>query len=102
MAILTPISADAARSRIEAGALLIDVRSAAGRESAGTIPGATVVAKDEVAAFAARTAPDSDIVVFCGSIDGSGPFVDFLDEHGFTHVDHVDGGFDALRAAGVE
>ncbi|WP_213813660.1 rhodanese-like domain-containing protein [Glaciihabitans sp. dw_435] len=102
MADLTPISADQARARIEGGALLVDVRSEAGRESAGTITGATIVAKDEVAAFAARTAPDRDIVVFCGSIDGSGPFVNFLDEQGFSHVDHVDGGFDALRAAGVE
>jgi rhodanese-related sulfurtransferase len=100
MAEQTPISADDARGRVERGARIIDVRSQSGR-AAGSIVGAQPVAKDAVAEFAAATAKDTEIVVFCGTTAGSGPVVDYLDEQGFTGVVHVDGGFEALRDAGL-
>ncbi len=101
MSAVSPITAAAAaRSLIEGGALLVDVRSSGGRASAGAIPQALVVAKDDVASFAQSQDPDREIVVFCGSTDGSGPFVDYLDAHGFFAVSHVDGGFEALTSSG--
>ena len=98
MSAVSPISAEAARALIAGGALLVDVRSEAGRASAGAVAGALPVAKSDVAAFAEAQDHDREIVVFCGSIDGSGPFVDYLSAQGFTAVAHVDGGFEALTA----
>jgi len=94
-------SAEDARTRVEKGALLIDVRSEAGRAANGAIEGATVVAKDEVAAFAETLDKDQEVVIFCGTTAGSGPVADYLDDSGFTAVSHVEGGFDALAAEGL-
>jgi len=94
-------SAEEARARVEKGALLIDVRSDAGRAASGAIEGATVVAKDEVAAFAETLDKDQEVVIFCGTTAGSGPVADYLDDNGFTAVSHVEGGFDALAAEGL-
>jgi len=96
---IAPSAAADARDRIERGALLIDVRSDAGREANGAIDGATVVAKADVAAFAETLDKDREVVIFCGTTAGSGPVADYLDEHGFSAVSHVDGGFEALRDA---
>jgi len=97
----TPISADAALARVADGARVIDVRSLAGRSATGSLDGATVLAKDAVADFAATAAPDEELVVYCGTTAGSGPVVDWLSDNGFTNVSHVEGGFDALKAAGA-
>jgi rhodanese-related sulfurtransferase len=94
-------SAEDARTRVEKGALLIDVRSEAGRAASGTIEGATVVAKDEVAAFAETLDKDQEVVIFCGTTAGSGPVADYLDDQGFTAVSHVEGGFSALAEEGL-
>lgn len=95
-------SADEIKTRVEAGARVIDVRSDNGRASAGSLVGASIVAKDAVAEFAAATTDkDEELVVFCGTTAGSGPVVDYLEEHGFTNVVHVDGGFEALKDAGL-
>ena len=96
---IAPTTAADARDRIERGALLIDVRSDAGREASGTIVGATVVAKADVAAFAESIDKTREVVIFCGTTAGSGPVADYLDAHGFSAVSHVDGGFEALRDA---
>ena len=96
---ITPSTAAAARERVDRGALLIDVRSDAGRAAAGAIEGATVVLKEDVAAFAATLDTDREVVIFCGTTAGSGPVADYLDEQGFTAVSHVEGGYEALAAA---
>ena len=96
-----PIPADAGLARIAAGARVIDVRSLAGRTATGSIDGATIVAKDAVAEFAATVDADEDIVVYCGTTAGSGPVVDWLTDNGFTNVAHIEGGFDALKTAGA-
>lgn len=96
---IAPTPAAQARDRVERGALLVDVRSDAGREASGSIEGAIVVAKADVAAFAETLDTDREIVIFCGTTTGSGPVADYLDDHGFTAVSHVDGGFEALRDA---
>jgi rhodanese-related sulfurtransferase len=97
---IVPTSAADARERVDKGALLIDVRSEAGRAANGAIEGATVVLKEDVAAFASTLDTDREVVIFCGTTAGSGPVADYLDTHGFTAVSHVDGGYEALVAEG--
>lgn len=104
------ISADEAARLIADGVLLIDVRSEGGRASTGTVPGAVVVEKGNVAAgfgpesdarLPQVTGTDQKVVVFCGSVNGSGPVVEQLKVLGYSQALHVDGGFPALRDAGV-
>lgn len=99
-----------AAAKVTTGAVLIDVRSAAGRASAGALTGATVVAKDEVEQRFSLDSPDrvpgvdaldTPIVVVCGSVLGSGPVAAKLIGLGFTDVVHVEGGFPAWRDAGL-
>ncbi len=93
-----PISAQSARELVAHGALLIDVRGEEARSADGAIDNATPVEKSDVEAFAASHDSATPIVVFCGSTRGSGPVVEALAEHGFTTVNHVEGGYDALKA----
>lgn len=104
------ISPEEAARLIEDGVLLIDVRSEGGRASTGSVPGAVVVDRENVAQdfgpeSSARlsqvTGTDQKIVVFCGSVKGSGPVVEKLKVLGYSRALHVDGGFPALRDAGV-
>lgn len=104
------ITADAAAKLIEEGALLIDVRSEGGRASTGAVPGAVVVNREHVEEdFSLESAhrlpqlsgKDQKIVVFCGSVNGSRPVAQKLQVLGYANAVHVDGGFPALRDAGV-
>ena len=94
---------------VQNGAVLIDVRSQPTRERVGGIDGAIVVDRERLAElFGADSAerlvqvrsPEHPIVVVCGSVAGSQPVADWLVEHGHAAVAHVDGGFDAWKAAG--
>ncbi|HWJ84174.1 MAG TPA: rhodanese-like domain-containing protein [Cellulomonas sp.] len=109
-ALAPSVDAVHAAARVADGAFLIDVRSAAGRESTGSIPGATVVDRytvDETfdLTSATKLAPvlslDTPIVVVCGSVRGSGPVAAALREKGYTNVVHVEGGAGAWRDAGL-
>lgn len=96
----------AAGEQVAAGALLVDVRSAAGRASHGEIPGATLVDRTDLdALFGPAGAPvvalDTPVVVVCGSEAGSGPVAEALAARGYTHVSHVRGGFPAWKDAGL-
>jgi rhodanese-related sulfurtransferase len=103
------VTAAEGAARVAQGAVLIDVRSEAGRRSGGALGGAVVVGKDEVAA---KLAPDSSdripgidsertpIVVVCGSVRGSGPVAAQLVALGYSDVVHVAGGFPAWKEAG--
>ncbi len=104
------ITADAAAKLIEEGALLIDVRSEGGRASTGAVPGAVVVNREHVDEdfspesahrLAQLSGTDQKIVVFCGSVNGSRPVAQKLKVLGYANAVHVDGGFPALRDAGV-
>jgi rhodanese-related sulfurtransferase len=99
------VTAGEAVARVAAGAVLVDVRSDAGRAQDGAAPAARVVAKDAIAqdgAAALDGVPkDAEIVLFCGSVHGSGPTARSLFQQGFTNVVHVDGGFPALKGAGI-
>ncbi|MFI6425229.1 rhodanese-like domain-containing protein [Promicromonospora sp. NPDC050880] len=97
---------DAAGAKVAHGALLIDVRSAAGRASAGEIPGATLADRNNLdALFGPSDNPaitlDTPVVIVCGSVDGSGPVAEALAARGYTDVSHVDGGFPAWKQAGL-
>jgi rhodanese-related sulfurtransferase len=76
-----------------------------GRGRDGEIEGAIVVAKPDVLDILSRrlrpTSDDQKIVVFCGSVNGSGPVIEALTTAGFDNVVDVQGGFSALRAAGL-
>ncbi|MGA0616236.1 rhodanese-like domain-containing protein [Paracoccus sp. KR1-242] len=85
--------------------LLIDVRAPKGRAENGEIAGAIILPKPLVSqifsgAFAS-VPKDARIVVFCGSVNGSGPVVETLTGLGFTNVADVDGGFAALKERGI-
>ncbi|MFK4637852.1 rhodanese-like domain-containing protein [Paenarthrobacter histidinolovorans] len=104
------ITAEEAAKLIEEGALLIDVRSEGGRASTGAVPGAVVVNREHVEEdFNPESAhrlvqvsgTDQKIVVFCGSVNGSRPVAQKLEVLGYANAVHVDGGFPALRDAGV-
>ncbi|WP_432544033.1 rhodanese-like domain-containing protein [Kineococcus sp. SYSU DK002] len=95
---------------VAGGALLVDVRSDAGRAAHGGLPQAVVVATTDVGpaftvggpgALPQLTGLDQEIVVICGSTAGSGPVAAELLAAGFTNVVQVDGGFPAWKAAGL-
>lgn len=103
------ISPKDAAERLAAGALIVDVRSDAGREKDGVIPGSVRGDRNRLDAqffldspekLAEVTEWDQEIVIVCGSVRGSGPVAEKLREQGFTNVSHVDGGFPAWRDAG--
>lgn len=101
----TRLTPSAAAEAIEAGALLIDVRSEVGRGRDGELQGAVVIAKTDVVGILSKrmrkVAEDEKIVVFCGSVKGSAPVIDALVSAGFRSVYDVDGGFPALRDHGL-
>jgi rhodanese-related sulfurtransferase len=103
------VSPEEAAARVGAGAVLIDVRSEAGRAANGGYAGAVEVDRndldslfdeDSATRLAEVTSPDTPIVVACGSVRGSGPVAAVLREKGFTNVVQLAGGFDAWREAG--
>lgn len=104
------ITPEEAAQRAAAGALVIDVRSDAGRARDGVIPGSVRGDRDNLDAqflidspekLAEVTEWDQNIVIVCGSIRGSGPVAEQLRAKGFTNVAHVDGGFPAWKDSGA-
>ncbi len=104
------ITAETAAQLIQQGALLIDVRSDGGRASTGAVPGALIVNRERVEEdfgphsterLAEVSGTEQKIVVFCGSVNGSRPVAQQLRVLGYANAVHVDGGFPALRDAGV-
>ena len=106
----TLLDAAAAAEWVRNGAVLIDVRSQPTRERVGGITGAIVVDRERLPELFGADSPEQltqvhseehPIVVVCGSIAGSRPVADWLLDHGHTAIAHVDGGFDAWKAAGL-
>lgn len=100
----TRLSGSQAVQAARDGALLIDVRSPAGRARNGEVQGAIIAAKDDVEDLltrrTARAAPDQKVVLFCGSVAGTEAIVARLSESGQANVFDVDGGFAALTGPG--
>jgi len=116
------VSPEDAAAHLAAGGLLLDVRSAAGRATTGTIDGARVTDRadlgpelDPTASLSVLAAAgaaaddgarlpvslDTPIVVVCGSERGSGPVAAELIARGYTDVRQVDGGAPGWAAAGL-
>ncbi len=104
------ITAQEAADRAAAGALVVDVRSDAGRARDGVIPGSIRGDRNNLEAQFVIDSPeklaeitdwDQDIVIVCGTINGSGPVAEQLRAQGFTNVAHVDGGFPAWKQSGA-
>ncbi|MCD2100224.1 rhodanese-like domain-containing protein [Rhodococcus rhodochrous] len=95
------VDPEGAHARVEQGALLVDVRRAVSRQNFGVVPGAEHVDKSEVDTRFADGDRSRPIVVFCGSVAGSGPVVEQLREFGYTDVVHIDGGFEAWKNSGL-
>ena len=102
--IKTRLSGDEALKAVAAGALLIDVRSAAGRGQNGEVEGAAIIAKTDVAPLLAgpldAATAGQKIVLFCGSIKGTEAIVEALVAAGRSAIYDVDGGFAALTGPG--
>ncbi|MBM9469591.1 NtaA/DmoA family FMN-dependent monooxygenase [Nakamurella leprariae] len=96
--VVTPELVDAAEAvrRVAAGAALFDVRNT----PTDPVDGAVPVAKDALvrAVAEAGIARHQPVVVYCGSIAGSGPAADALSAAGWSQVSHVDGGYQAIRS----
>lgn len=116
------VSPQDAAEHLASGGLLLDVRSAAGRASTGSIDGARITDRADLgpeldpttspsalaaAGAAAGEGPrlpvslDTPIVVVCGSERGSGPVAAELIARGYTDVRQVDGGAPGWAAAGL-
>lgn len=99
------ISADELPADLAGIDLLIDVRAPKGRAENGEITSALIPPKtlvEQVFSGPLASVPKgARIVVFCGSVNGSGPVVQTLEGLGFTNVADVDGGYAAVRERGV-
>lgn len=100
----TRISASELPTDLAGVDLLLDVRAPKGRAENGELASAIILPKSQVApAFTgpfAQVPRGARIVVFCGSVNGSGPVVQTLKDLGFTNVVDVDGGYGALKERG--
>lgn len=121
------VSPQDAAGHLAAGGLLLDVRSAAGRATTGSIDGARITDRADLGPELDPTASpsvlaaaggaggngaagdgarlpvslDTPIVVVCGSERGSGPVAAELIARGYTDVRQVDGGAPGWAAAGL-
>ena len=112
------VSPQDAADHLAAGGLLLDVRSAAGRATTGSIDGARVTDRADLGPELDPAAPpsalattgdgsrlpvslDTPIVVVCGSERGSGPVAAELIARGYTDVRQVEGGAPGWAAAGL-
>ena len=81
---------------------LLDVRHAA-EWNAGHIPGSIHLPLPDLEARAPELlAPEQPLAVHCAAAYRSGMAVSLLERHGYTSLFHVNGGFDAWRAAGYD
>jgi FMN-dependent oxidoreductase (nitrilotriacetate monooxygenase family) len=92
------IDANEAWRRIAAGAAVIDTRQNPFEPLGNAVPvaGGTLAAALQSAGV---DSTDRQIVVYCGSIAGSGPAAEKLAAVGYTNISHVDGGYAALKQA---
>lgn len=112
------VSPQDAADHLAAGGLLLDVRSAAGRATTGSIDGARITDRSDLGPELDPAAPpsalaatgdggrlavslDTPIVVVCGSERGSGPVAAELIARGYTDVRQVEGGAPGWAAAGL-
>lgn len=99
-----------ARDALDAGATIIDIRADSQIAADGTVPNATVIARnvlewrlDPDSAHRLPEAPglDEQVIVMCNEGYASSLVAATLQEMGFQRATDLDGGFQAWRAAGL-
>ena len=107
---LTRVDPDAARTAIDAGAVLIDIRAESQRERDGVVPGSVFIARNVLewrcdpdgSHRDARVAdPGRRLIVMCDAGFQSSLAAATLHELGHADATDLDGGFQAWRAAGL-
>jgi rhodanese-related sulfurtransferase len=100
----------AARTAIDAGAVLIDIRAESQRERDGVVPGSVFIARNVLewrcdpdgSHNDARVAdPERPLIVMCNEGYQSSLAAATLQELGHADATDLDGGFQAWRAAGL-
>ncbi|MGH8972989.1 MAG: rhodanese-like domain-containing protein [Acidimicrobiia bacterium] len=95
---------------LERGALVIDIRPAAQRQSEGGVPGAMIVERNvlewrldptSLHRLAEVTGHDHEVVVICSEGYASSLVAATLVEMGFASAADLDGGFQAWAGAGL-
>lgn len=97
---LDEISVAQAKSKYDAGALILDVREPEEFALLGHIPGATWIPLGQLARRARELPRDKEIVVVCRSGDRSAVGRDILKKSGFKKVTNMAQGLNAWKAAG--
>jgi rhodanese-related sulfurtransferase len=108
---LARVDPEQARDAVEAGAVLVDIRSQPQRERDGVVPGAIYHPRN---VLEWRADPSSDandpaiagdldrqVIVMCDAGFASSLAAATLQDLGFTHATDLAGGFQAWRAAGL-
>ncbi|GAA4215378.1 rhodanese-like domain-containing protein [Microbispora amethystogenes] len=107
---LRRLSPEEAYGRVQAGALLVDIRPAAQRAAEGEVPGALVVERNVLewrfdpaqdARLPEATGYDVEVIVICSEGYTSSLAAASLHDLGLTRSSDVVGGFVAWRAAGL-
>lgn len=88
---ITNVDAAGAQAAIDAGAQVIDVRTA-GEFQMGRIPGATNVPVDQLEAAAASWDRDATYVVYCATGNRSATAVEVMRGLGFKNIAHLSAG----------
>jgi rhodanese-related sulfurtransferase len=100
----------AAREAVDAGAVLVDIRSESQRERDGLVRDAVVIARNVLEWRCDPSSPHRDdrvarpdrtIIVMCDEGCQSSLAAATLQELGLPHATDLDGGFQAWRAAGL-
>ncbi|KAA9373774.1 hypothetical protein F5972_33980 [Microbispora cellulosiformans] len=107
---LRRLSPEEAYGRVQAGALLVDIRPAAQRAAEGEVPGALIVERNVLewrfdpaqdARLPEATGYDVEVIVICSEGYTSSLAAASLHDLGLTRSSDVVGGFVAWRAAGL-
>ena len=102
------LNVDQVAKEVEAGAVLVDVRDADERARDGSIPGAVHASRGMLEFYAdpalpyhkSELQPDRRVILHCASGGRSALAAVTLKQMGYTDVAHLDGGFNAWKAAG--
>jgi rhodanese-related sulfurtransferase len=107
---LTRVDPVQAAAAVEAGAVVIDIRTESQMAADGVVPGALVIARnvlewrlDPDCAYRDSRAPGlgDHVIIMCNEGYQSSLAAATLQELGFSRVTDMDGGFQAWRAAGL-
>lgn len=102
------LTVDQVAAELKDGAVVVDLREAAERESAGSIPGAISAPRGMLEFHAdpatkyhlAPLRPDRRVILYCAAGSRSALGARALKELGYANVAHLDGGVEAWRHEG--